>query len=136
MHRDVVRRRLVPRVDDQNAERDESRLLKIALHEPPPAVALGLGDLRVAVAGQIDEVEPAVDFEVVDLRRFAGTRADAGKIFAVHHAVDDARFADVRASRERDLRQSVMDELRGHGRAQDKFRLVEVDRHKGSLRFC
>ena len=82
-------------IDDQHAEVNKPRAPEVVLHQAAPAVALGLGDLRVAVAGQIDEVEPAADFEVVDLRRFAGTRADAGKIFAVHHAVDDARFADV-----------------------------------------
>ena len=128
-HRHVVRRRLVPRVDDLHTEVNEPRRLEIALHQLAPAVALVLADLCVAVAGQIREVDLSVDEEVVDLRGLAGRRADAGEVVPVQQTVDDRGLADVRASGKGHLRPAVADERALPDGGENELRAVKVDRH-------
>ena len=122
VHCHVVRRWLVPRVNDLHAEVNESRALEVVLHELAPAVALSLGDLGVAIARQVDEVELSVDLEVVDLRGLARGRAHAGKVLAVHDPVDDRGFADVRPPCKRELWHSV-----AHKLALDLARKIDAD---------
>ena len=108
-HGHIVGGRLMPRIYDENAQRDQTLLGEIVLHQAAPAVALLLGDLGIAVAGEIGEVNFAVDEEIVDLTGLAGSRAHAGEVLAVQQTVDDGGFAHVAASGERDLGFSVTD---------------------------
>ena len=74
---------------------DELRLGKIRLHELAPAFLFRLGDLRIAISRQIDEVRLAVHAEIVDVDGLARLLTDARKIFALQHAVQHGGFADV-----------------------------------------
>ena len=46
----------MPRIHDQHAQGNEPLLGEVTLHQAAPAVALLLGDLGIAVAGQVGEV--------------------------------------------------------------------------------
>ena len=54
---------------------------EIAAYQSVPAVLLGLGDLGVAVSGEIGYAGGAVGVKIYG-RGLAGGRADAGEIFA------------------------------------------------------
>ena len=128
-HGHVVRRGLVPGVHNENTQGDEARLLEIRLHQPSPAVPLLLADFGIAVAGQIGQIHPVVDEEIVHLGGLAGGGAHPGEVLPVEQAVDDGGFAHVGSPGKGHLGPSVPDKgLRAHRRA-DKFRLVIVDRH-------
>ena len=101
----------MPRVDDQNAEGNALGLGKIVLHQLAPALFLALGYLRIAVAGQVDEVGTVIDPEEVDVHRLSGGLADAGKVLPLQNTVDDRGLSDVRLSGESDLREAVLREL-------------------------
>ena len=68
-----------------------------------------LGDLGIAVAGQVGEVQPAVDVKIVDLAGLAGGSAHPGEILAAQQPVNDGGLAHVAAPREGDLGLSVAD---------------------------
>ena len=95
----------VPRVDQQAHPQQARPPAQIGEHQPGPALDHVLGRLGEAVARQIDQDQPAAQVEQVDLlgpaRRVGGAR-QAGP---AGQRVDQARLADVRSARERDLRQ-------------------------------
>ena len=78
----IVRGRLVADIDDLDTQRDQAGG-KIGLEQRGPAVTLALGNLGVAVAGQIDEICLLVDRKEVDMDGLAGLSAHAGEIAAV-----------------------------------------------------
>ena len=63
----------VPDVDDKDNQPQGLPVVQIGLRETLPALLLRSRGLRVAVAGQVDEVNPAVDPEEID-----GSRATRG----------------------------------------------------------
>ena len=54
--------------------------------------------LRIAVTGQIHQVELPVDLIIIDSLRLAGLGTYAGKRFTVHQSVDQGRFSYVASS--------------------------------------
>ena len=70
-----------------------------------------------AVAGQVDQAQPLVQHEQVDLAGAAGLVGGAGQAVAADQGVDQARLADVGAAGEGDLRQVGRGQLLDLGRA-------------------
>jgi hypothetical protein len=91
-------------VDDMDGHTKIAGGMKIPFHELGEVLLLFLGDLGVAVSGQVDEEEQAVDVEDDDETRLAGHRADPRQSPIVAQCVDERGFPDVRAAHHDDFR--------------------------------
>ena len=95
---------------------------------PPPMAApaglLRLGHFGVAIAGEIHQVESAVDQKVVDVGGLARCRAHPGKILPVEQPVDHRGLAHVGAAGKGHLRQAIPGKVPGLGRGAHKLRLL------------
>ena len=98
---------------------------KIAFEKLTPAFLLGLRRLRKAVARQVDEIQCLVQQKEIDQPRFPRLRRGLCKLLIVCETVDEARFADVRLSDDRDLARERFGILPAEPRACDKFRLSD-----------
>ena len=76
---------------------------QVALDHLRPVLADPVGDLGVAVAGQVDERAAAVELEHVDQLRASRGVADAGQLLGVGEGVDERRLPDVGPTDERHL---------------------------------
>ena len=116
-------------IHDENSQRDQTFLGKIAFHQPAPAITLVFRDLGIAIPRQIGEIDFVINTEIVDLGGLAGCRTHPGKILPVQQTIDDGGFPHVGASGKGHLRTAVPDECGGLYRREDKFRFVKVDGH-------
>ncbi len=101
----VESRRADSRVHQVNHDALRMRGPQVVVDDLGPLAPGLLGGLRVAEAREIDEVEGAVDPEVVDQLGPAGSGARARQLPA-QKPVQQARLADIRAPGEGDLRQA------------------------------
>src|SRR5690606_11119889 len=115
-HLPILRGRSVPRVDELHNADELFGAREIPLDQGLPATSLLLRHLRVAVSGEVDQIEaqlPSVrsrhDFVEIDLLRLSGRRRNPRDELpgSAEKAVDEAGFADVGPAREGDLRQTA-----------------------------
>ena len=106
---------------------------KIGLEQTSPAVVLGFGYLRVAVAGQIDKIGLFIDGEKVDMDGLTGLTADTSEVAAVQNLVNGRRFTDVRLTGENDLGQAVGGKVSGFDRRANKLSIVQIEHSVPSL---
>src|SRR5271166_785748 len=85
---------------------------------PPPD--LGSRCFGIAVARQIDEHQPCVEIEEVDLPGPTGGVRGSSECAAPGQRVEEARLADVRTPGEGDLRQVIAGKRRRFGSAGDE----------------
>ena len=112
-------------VQQLDKQADGTIRLKIAVDQIVPPLALGVGDLGVAVAGQVNKVS-RINAVEVDGCRFARRGADAGQLLAVAELIDEARFADVGAARKYDFRAVTVRQLAGQTVGREEFAVVVV----------
>jgi hypothetical protein len=86
-HLQIVFGGLVPHVDELDDQGDVPIGREVAVDHLPPAVALRIGGLRVAVARKVDQFDP-ISLIKVDGDGLPRLRADAGQLFAVQYFVD------------------------------------------------
>ena len=82
-HARVVLCGAVTGIHNQNAQVEKPLTGEKLLHQLAPAKLLTARDIGKAVTRQIDQHEPAVNAEVVDVNGFTGRIAHTGKVFAV-----------------------------------------------------
>ena len=109
-HLDIIGAGGMAAVQQLHQQADRAVRLKVAVDQLVPAVALGVGHLGIAVAGQIDKVR-RVNAVKIDGRGLAGGGADARQIFAVAQLVDQARLAHVASAGKHDLRAVAFGQL-------------------------
>ena len=130
MHDQIVGRGLMPDVHDQNTGSDGIRLpLEVSLHQPGPALLLRPGHLGIAIARQIHEICPAVDFEEVDVGGLSGDLPNPGQILPEQQLIDHRGFAHVGLPGEGDLGQAVPGKIPVRGGGAHKLRFIEIQRH-------
>src|SRR5690606_6756622 len=78
-----------------------------------PAPAFVLARAGIAVARQVHEVETFVDEKEVDRPGPSWRTADPRQALALHQAVEQTRFPDVRPAHERDLGTAVAGQIGG-----------------------
>ena len=109
-----------PRVEQQADPPERRPAAQVGLGEACPGLDLLFGRGGVAVARQVDENEPAVQIEEIELprapRRVGGARQRA----AAGQRVDEARLADVGAAGEGDLGQGGRGQAIGCSDARDE----------------
>ena len=99
--------------------------LEVAVDEVVPALAVGVADLGVAIAGQVHKIAVVHRIEI-DGGRFARCAGHTGQIFAVAQLVDEAGLAHVGAAGEAQLRAVTVRQLAGNAIAGDKICFVVV----------
>ena len=112
-------------VDDLHDERDISPCGEIPLHQLRPTELLNLADLRVAVAGKVDEVE-CLCVKEVDGSSLAGLGADAREGFAVAQLIDQRGLAHVGAAGKDHVGAVVRAQLRAKPRGIGKFNIQHI----------
>lgn len=131
-HAAVVGGRLVADVHQQQAQGQQAGVGKPFFDEFAPPGSLLLGDLGVAVAGQVDEVDLLVDAEVIDVGGLAGGGTHPGKVFPVQEPVDDRGLAHVGPACKGDLGKDIPGAVRKFRRRADKLCVLCIQFH-GSL---
>jgi hypothetical protein len=124
-HLHIVSAGRVAAVQQLDKQADGTIRLKIAVDQIVPPLALGVGDLGVAVAGQVNKVG-RINAVEVDGCRFARRGADAGQLLAVAELIDEARLADVGAARKYDFRAVTVRQLAGQTVGREEFAVVVV----------
>jgi hypothetical protein len=102
-------------VDDQHARGEHAPLAEVVLHPLHPLLALALGHLGVAVAGQIDEAQLAPhaavvggdDAEEVEQPRPPRRGAHAHEAPPAEERAEQRRLADVGSAGERHLARAL-----------------------------
>lgn len=112
--------RLVAGVDQHEGAAQRRALAEIIAHGGVEELALGLGDMRIAVARQVDEAPGAVDREEIDQLRLARQVGDLREVLLLRQQVDQGRLADVGAADEGEFRQHGMRARGEVGRADGK----------------
>ena len=129
-HLHVVGTGSVAAVQQLHQQADAAVVLEIGIDQLVPAFALGVGDLGVAVAGQVHKVG-LIYFIKVDGGRFAWGSADAGQFAAVAQLIDEAGFSHIGAAGKNDLRPVAVRQLAGQAVGCEKFAVIVV--HSGSF---
>lgn len=106
-HLVVALRGSMPGIEELNDKPERVATSKVGRHYARPLLFNAFGDLRIAVAREIDKVEPPVDIEKVDGLRFAGSAAGLCEALPVQERVEKARLSDVRAPNKGDLGAAV-----------------------------
>ena len=100
----LVERGRTDRAVDQHEHLHEVLAFEqVALDHLRPVLADPVGDLGVAVAGEVDERAASLELEHVDQLGAPRRVADPGQLLGVGEGVDERRLADVGPSDERDL---------------------------------
>ena len=110
-HGHVISRGRVPRIHDQDSQRDQSRS-EIVFHELCPAGFFRLGNLGIAITGQIHQISGIVHQEIVDVNGLSGAVPHIGHFLPLQHPVDDRGFSDVGFPGKGNLWDPVPGELR------------------------
>src|SRR5690606_17166905 len=84
-----------PRVDQHKDVGEVGTPLQVIGHGLVELVAFALGDLGVAVAGQVHEAPAVVDGEEVDQAGLAGRAGDLGEAAVAGEEIDQRGFTDV-----------------------------------------
>ena len=109
-----------PRVEQQADPLQRRPAAQVGLREACPGLDLLPGGGGIAVARQVDEGEPAVQVEEVELARAPRRVRGTGQRAAARERVDEARLADVGAAGEGDLGQAGRGQPVGAGCARDE----------------
>ena len=122
-----------PRIDQLDDQRHRATIAKILLCQNPPLPAQFLSGFCIAEAGQIDKVKSTIVFIKINALCFARLRTCSGKTSDFCQPIDQAGFADIGSSRERDFGKSVGWKIaRPHG-TDNKF---GVDHVRFIVRYC
>lgn len=128
-HAAVVLGGLMSDVHQQQAQGQQAGVVKPLLNESAPPGSLLLGDLGVAVAGQVHEVDLIVDAEIVDMGGLTRCGTHPGKVFPAQEPVDDGGLAHVGPAGKGDLGQGVPGTVRHFRRRADKLRVLCIQSH-------
>lgn len=90
-------------VDEDRHSHQRFPIAQVFLDQRAPAALHCEGNLGVAITGEIDEAEAAVDPEKVDELSLSGGGARFGKIFPVQENIDEGGFSDVAPAGESNL---------------------------------
>ena len=121
-HHHVEFCRLVSGIHELENERQLRAAFQILLDKFSPAGPDLFRKTGIAVSGQIDEKELAIDQVVIHFASFAGLGTRAGKSFAVTELVDERGFPNVGPTEESDFLQSLLGELPEVDCSKNKFR--------------
>src|SRR4029077_20622475 len=110
------------RVQDQEAELQRPSFEKVLFDKLLPLGCYFLGDTRVPVSGQIDEVELSVDPVKIDQLRTAGSCTGKRQPVLARQAIQQAGLAYITSSQKRDLRERFSRKLIRPGCTDYKFR--------------
>ena len=113
-------RNAAPCVEQQADPPERRPAAQVGLREASPGLDLLSGGGGVAVAGQVDEREPAIEVEKVELPRAPRCVRDARQRSLAGKRVDEARLADVGTASEGDLGQGGRGQTIGPGDACDE----------------
>src|SRR5258708_23515962 len=99
------------RVEYQEAKLQRPSLYKVLFDKPLPLESYVLGDTRISVSRQIDEVELSAD--PIKINQLRATRRGTGKrqLFIAYEAVQQAGLADVTPSQKCNLRKGFSRKL-------------------------
>ena len=124
MNSTIYRLQPVAGVNQHGGADQSGATAQVAADELLPGVDFRFGRLGEAVAGQIDQHQPATQIEHVDLLGPPRRPRDARQLIAPGQRVDQAGLADVGAARERDLGQARRRQLGELGDAGDEGALL------------
>ena len=93
----------MPGVHDLDTQGDKPRRGKVAVDKARPALFLLLGHLGIAIARQIHEICPAVDFEEVDVGGLSGGLPNPGQILPEQQLMQQLNWQRDRKIKEKQL---------------------------------
>ena len=102
-------------VHDQHQADQALAVFQVGLDQALPLAPNLFRHGGVAVARQVDEQRAGIETEEIDELRAPRRLRDEGEPHMAHERVDRARFAGIRAPRERDLRACGRRQARGLG---------------------